>query len=927
MVKLSELDPKSVKEVKKPGGGSGGVLGFTKGLGVGLAKSAGELALGIGELGYDIGRPIQRGFENVFLGGRSLAKSVGFDDSTSSSILKSENAQTIRENVLKSQGTAEGIGKFAGTTAQYLAPTGYIARGQQVARGLAMQIPTMAGSNLAIRTAAKTAQLAGRGAARFVPEAAGAGSVAFVRSGGDVDDAFQEGLISGGASVAFGTLGALGRATYWPTLEDSVSKAFGTQGKKSAGIALADTAKKISGLQVLKEQAKNLTVKNADGIDEVFDPLNASYSTTLQAWNEARKKIYNGYATLSEKAGEKITADLTNVRQNLVNAFDAPITGSELNAVKSLLKDFDRIFPDPTNIDLKRAEQFIESLNRNIAKEFFAGTSEAASSMVNAGTSRLIRETLDKLITESTGAGYQNLRSQYAALKTLESDLVRKFQQDARSIGGGLAEYTGAFATGDIIGSALSLDPAQFAKGATLGIFATLKRKLSNPERYLRRSFDLLDDVPSALSQRIWGGTTAGRNAGASTDDVFKSKKKVTDEPTAQGGQSTGQIVNTAQDVTANGAPVSATTDGTQAVSQMDNVIDVTPQAVTRELPSPTQTATNQVSAATDNLATQAAKAKLNEEYVYHGTSEDNIESIAKNGLRPGRRGQLSLSVNEEYARTYAETSKFPAKKGQGVMYRINANYLKGKTTTSRVDGKTRPLADQQNELLTKETIPPEALEIWENGQWVPLTKNNPTPPTPKPKPEKKPKVSKSKLNPEVDALTNTLRILYRSAEPTNGFDSSFIQGPEDVLNTIFLEMDLAEAGYRYVRESDGEVLGVPSTFPEWVPEELRRKDLFKKVFDRIDLQNLQYPTGNRKAQRRLYDAILDELDARLGVDTKAIRNNILKNYGQGELYGVDSGSTARGSGAREAGGEAGGGGGGEVTNTPPNTTTPDDVF
>jgi hypothetical protein len=116
---------------------------------------------------------------------------------------------------------------------------------------------------------------------------------------------------------------------------------------------------------------------------------------------------------------------------------------------------------------------------------------------------------MDDVIEESTGAQYQATRSQYAALKSLEDDLVRKFQQDARSIGGGLPEYTGAFASGDIIGSALSLDPAQFAKGATLGTFSLLKRKLSNPERFLRRSFDLIDDVPSDLSLRIWGGSKA----------------------------------------------------------------------------------------------------------------------------------------------------------------------------------------------------------------------------------------------------------------------------------------------------------------------------------------------------------------------------------------------------------------------------------
>lgn len=113
-------------------------------------------------------------------------------------------------------------------------------------------------------------------------------------------------------------------------------------------------------------------------------------------------------------------------------------------------------------------------------------------------------------------------------------------------------------------------------------------------------------------------------------------------------------------------------------------------------------------------------------QYLYHGTSEQLLDSIAKDGLKPGMRGQLSLSKDEGYARSYAEGSKFPAKKGQGVVFRVNSDLLKGKTTTKRLDGKERPLSDQKNELLTKETIPPEAIEILKDGKWQPLVEPNP---------------------------------------------------------------------------------------------------------------------------------------------------------------------------------------------------------
>lgn len=462
---------------------SGGIGAFAKGLGVGALKSVGETALGIGELG----RKAQTGIAKLFGAESALGGEGMFDP---------YQAQQIRDTTLKANAPGQGTGKFLGTAAQYLLPTSGVTKGQQILGAAATQLPKTAGL-----------QLAGKAAARFLPEAIGTGLVAGVRSGGDVEQTKDEALLAGGFSVGLGALGSLARASYWPTLDDAVNKALGTQGKKSGSVALKETAKKVSGLKVLKDRAPKLTVALEDGSKVAFDPQNASYGTTLQAWKEAKKQVFDEYTSLAQKAGETTTLDLAPVRKQIAEALDAPILSIEKNAVRSILNDFDQIFKNPAEVDMQAAERFIKSLNDNTVQGFFSGTSDAASSKVNAGTAKLIRDILDDAIEDTTGAQYQTLRNQYSALKSLEDDLVRKFQQDARSIGGGLPEYTGAFASGDMIGSALSLDPAQFAKGATLGTFSALKRQLSNPERFLRRSFDLVDETPNDLTLRIFGGT------------------------------------------------------------------------------------------------------------------------------------------------------------------------------------------------------------------------------------------------------------------------------------------------------------------------------------------------------------------------------------------------------------------------------------
>lgn len=111
--------------------------------------------------------------------------------------------------------------------------------------------------------------------------------------------------------------------------------------------------------------------------------------------------------------------------------------------------------------------------------------------------------------------------------------------------------------------------------------------------------------------------------------------------------------------------------------------------------------------------------------YLYHGTGEINLDTITKEGLKPGRRGALSLSKTEDYARSYAEGAQFPPKKGAGVMFRVKSDYLKGKTATP---DKPRPASDDLNEILTKDTIPPEAIEVFKDGKWQPLVSSPSTP-------------------------------------------------------------------------------------------------------------------------------------------------------------------------------------------------------
>ena len=104
---------------------------------------------------------------------------------------------------------------------------------------------------------------------------------------------------------------------------------------------------------------------------------------------------------------------------------------------------------------------------------------------------------------------------------------------------------------------------------------------------------------------------------------------------------------------------------------------------------------------------------KVDGEYLYHGTNKTTLENIQKEGIVPQRRGVSSFSKSEAYSRNWSDN---PYTKTEGVMFRVKKDAVKGLTKpTSKVK------TDQLYEVLTKETVPPEAIEVLKDGKWTSL--------------------------------------------------------------------------------------------------------------------------------------------------------------------------------------------------------------
>lgn len=128
-----------------------------------------------------------------------------------------------------------------------------------------------------------------------------------------------------------------------------------------------------------------------------------------------------------------------------------------------------------------------------------------------------------------------------------------------------------------------------------------------------------------------------------------------------------------------------------------------------------------------------------------------------------------------------------------------------------------------------------------------------------------------STMSPKTNAIPSTvLPIKDFSTKKSTG--EKYASRREQAVAEISVELgDLSQAGYRY--SVDGEYRGVSSTFPKWIPEHLRSKDLFEKTMPLVEKNTP--PPENATQQRELYDLLQKEIDTRAEKPASILPKNV----------------------------------------------------
>jgi len=264
----------------------------------------------------------------------------------------------------------------------------------------------------------------------------------------------------------------------------------------------------------LTDEFKLPAAVNATG--KHIGSLPESLSQFTQAIDQSKDVIFKSYNTMAKDATNQgamvstsgLKKELDKVANSVVTKTISPNVAKYAEDLSSRLAGIQQLSP----LD---AQEMIAHINTKLhsgAPTYDTSALIGVDSLV-AGT---LRTELDKAVEKFAGPGYQQLKNLYGSLRTIENDVVRrafKYGQQG-SGGGGLIGNIGDVVSGEqVISGVVHGNVPSVAIGAGVKGYTMLLRHLRNPNRAIKRLFELAEKGPTSTPTSQVAGNIVNRAA------------------------------------------------------------------------------------------------------------------------------------------------------------------------------------------------------------------------------------------------------------------------------------------------------------------------------------------------------------------------------------------------------------------------------
>lgn len=225
--------------------------------------------------------------------------------------------------------------------------------------------------------------------------------------------------------------------------------------------------------------------------------LPKSRADLFEALKQTKQSIFDEYNNLQKSATSTgITIDVPSIAYKSFNEINnsrqykmyAPSMANEAKTIMNRLMKSGKATP-------QQIQEDIAFLNQQMKGYYQKGEYNAANIYANYAAN--LRKGLDDAIEKAIGdVGYQDLKNQYSALKSVETDITKAAARQLKSTSKSMSEtFSNPIALAEMARGIFTSSPAEFATGLTIKTFANIQKALNNPDWRIANMFKNIQKV------------------------------------------------------------------------------------------------------------------------------------------------------------------------------------------------------------------------------------------------------------------------------------------------------------------------------------------------------------------------------------------------------------------------------------------------
>lgn len=266
-------------------------------------------------------------------------------------------------------------------------------------------------------------------------------------------------------------------------------------GAKTQGQIRTYYNKAQKAVESIIENKSNLSLTNADGIKAPGLPTNLHQFS--EAIEQSKQSIFQKFDDLAKEAGEQgASVDLNPIAKELNIIANHTVTVDNAPMTAKYAKDRAVALAERGSYTTVEAQEAIQVLNRSLDSFYKAPSYDTASkAYIDALIVNNMRKSLDDVVENTAGSGYQELKNTYGSLKTIEDSVNKRYLRDATKSTTGLLDLTDIYTGTKIIQGLTTLSPTVLIAGTGGKIIKAIYKIKTDPNRMVKQLFEGADTL------------------------------------------------------------------------------------------------------------------------------------------------------------------------------------------------------------------------------------------------------------------------------------------------------------------------------------------------------------------------------------------------------------------------------------------------